>query len=78
MHRFAKSSADSSPASVIAREVRGSPILGNVCAYLDCLLVQAFEAGDHTVFVGEVVDLATGAEGEPLLFFRGGYRGAAT
>jgi hypothetical protein len=30
------------------------------------------------MFVGEGVDLATGTEAEPLLFFRGGYRGAAT
>ncbi|MDX1584044.1 MAG: flavin reductase, partial [Thermoanaerobaculia bacterium] len=29
--------------------------------------------GDHTVFVGEVERVETG-EGEPLIYFRSGYR----
>jgi len=76
--RFAKSSTDKF-AGIGSREgVSGAPILEGVLAYLECRLLHAFEAGDHTIFVGEVVDLATGAEEEPLLFFRGGYRSTAT
>lgn len=76
--RFAKSSADKFAGIGHREGISGSPVLEEVLAYLDCRLVHAFEAGDHTIFVGEVVDLATGTEAEPLLFFRGGYRGAAT
>jgi flavin reductase (DIM6/NTAB) family NADH-FMN oxidoreductase RutF len=33
----------------------GSPILPQAHAYLDLKLAHSFEAGDHTLFVGEVV-----------------------
>jgi 3-hydroxy-9,10-secoandrosta-1,3,5(10)-triene-9,17-dione monooxygenase reductase component len=52
--------------------VTGSPVLEDALAWLDCRLEAAHEAGDHHIFVGEVV--AAGARaGEPLLFFRGGF-----
>ncbi len=34
----------------------GAPILPQAYAYLDTRLVDTFTAGDHTLFVGEVVD----------------------
>ncbi len=34
----------------------GAPILDDVPAYVDCRLVGTVEKGDHSVFVGEVVD----------------------
>jgi len=34
----------------------GSPILEGVAGHLDCRLAAAYNAGDHTLFVGEVVD----------------------
>jgi flavin reductase (DIM6/NTAB) family NADH-FMN oxidoreductase RutF len=34
----------------------GSPILENTPAFLDCRLVQVVSGGDHSLFVGEVVD----------------------
>ena len=34
----------------------GAPILPQAYAYLDLKLVEAFPAGDHTLFVGEVLD----------------------
>ena len=33
----------------------GSPILPQACAFFDLKLVDTFPAGDHTLFVGEVV-----------------------
>jgi flavin reductase (DIM6/NTAB) family NADH-FMN oxidoreductase RutF len=36
----------------------GAPILDLSVAYLDCELRQEVEAGNHTLFVGEVVDAA--------------------
>lgn len=50
----------------------GMPVLTNALANLDCTVVGAHSAGDHTIFVGEVKELALG-EGSPLLYFRGRY-----
>ncbi len=34
----------------------GSPIFASVPAYLECRLVETVERGDHSVFIGEVID----------------------
>jgi flavin reductase (DIM6/NTAB) family NADH-FMN oxidoreductase RutF len=49
------------------------PILDGVLAYMECTVVNAYEGGDHTIYLGEVQEAST-YEGRPLLFFRGGYR----
>ena len=36
----------------------GAPVLDQAVAYVDCELRQAVEVGDHTLFLGEVVDSA--------------------
>lgn len=54
----------------------GAPILSGTLAYLDCKLVNSLPAGDHDLFVGEVLAGELGA-GDPLLYFAGGYRGIA-
>jgi len=51
----------------------GIPVLQNALGNLDCSVVSAHEAGDHSIFVGEVREVAI-AEGAPLLYFRGRYR----
>ncbi len=50
----------------------GAPILAGALGWLDCRLVAAHDGGDHTIFVGEVVDGGTGT-GAPLVFHRGQY-----
>ena len=42
----------------------GSPILDNAAAYLECRLVDTVEKGDHSVFVGEVVEATVSREPE--------------
>jgi flavin reductase (DIM6/NTAB) family NADH-FMN oxidoreductase RutF len=37
-------------------KVSGAPILSQAVAYIDCELRERLTAGDHTFFVGEVVD----------------------
>jgi flavin reductase (DIM6/NTAB) family NADH-FMN oxidoreductase RutF len=54
--------------------VTGSPILPGVAAWLDCRLRHAYDGGDHTIFVGEVVAAGTTAECEPLLYFNRSWR----
>jgi|WetSurMetagenome_2_1015567.scaffolds.fasta_scaffold144198_3 flavin reductase (DIM6/NTAB) family NADH-FMN oxidoreductase RutF len=34
----------------------GSPVIEGAAGWLDCRLVGEAEAGDHTIFIGEVVD----------------------
>ncbi len=51
----------------------GTPVLQNALANLDCSVVDAYSAGDHSIFVGEVKEVLVG-EGAPLLYFRGRYR----
>jgi len=36
--------------------IKGSPVLESAYAYIECELVHAYEAGDHTLFIGTVVD----------------------
>jgi flavin reductase len=54
--------------------VTGSPVLEGVAAFLDCRLAAQHVAGDHTIFVGEVLALDVDPAASPLLFHRGGYR----
>lgn len=51
----------------------GAPILDGAVAYLECKLAGTMDAGDHTVYLGEIEQAET-HEAKPLLFFRGGYR----
>ncbi len=52
--------------------VSGLPVLDNVSAWFDCKKTNAHDAGDHTIFVGEVCCFAHAAR-PPLLFHAGGY-----
>jgi flavin reductase (DIM6/NTAB) family NADH-FMN oxidoreductase RutF len=52
----------------------GSPLLDGVAAYLDCTLHETHEAGDHKIFIGEVLALEVNSDVTPLLFHGGGYR----
>ena len=49
-------------------KVTGSPILRDTAGYLDCKVVSSFEAGDHTVFLGEVLDASMDKEAKPLIY----------
>jgi flavin reductase (DIM6/NTAB) family NADH-FMN oxidoreductase RutF len=45
----------------------GAPILAAVPAFVECTLVDTLEKGDHSIFVGEVVDAGVNAtiDGRP-------------
>jgi flavin reductase (DIM6/NTAB) family NADH-FMN oxidoreductase RutF len=52
----------------------GSPLLANALAWLDCRLHAAYDGGDHTIFVGEVLATHVLAEGQPLLYYDRAWR----
>jgi flavin reductase (DIM6/NTAB) family NADH-FMN oxidoreductase RutF len=58
---------------VCGRAATGAPLIPGALASLDCRVVAQHDAGDHVVVVGEIEAFVRG-EGEPLLYFRGGYR----
>ena len=72
--RFAKSGGDKFTGVGYRIGTTGCPILSDTIAFLDCRVRYAFEAGDHTIYVGEAVEIAVCSEADPLLYFRGGYR----
>lgn len=52
----------------------GVPVLNeDITAYGACQVVQAIEAGDHWIFVGQIVDGRADEELGPLLYFRRRY-----
>lgn len=50
-----------------------TPVLAGALGWVDCTLVDAHVAGDHTLFIGQVEALAAG-DGQPLAYFSGRYR----
>ncbi len=52
----------------------GAPIIDGAAGYLDCRLAARHEAGDHLVYIGEVLALGADPKVRPLLFHGGGYR----
>lgn len=53
--------------------VDGFPLIRGALAHLVCRTVDAHEAGDHTLYIGEVEHLSYQDEGKPLLYFGGRY-----
>ncbi len=61
-----------------AEAVTGAPVFEESIAYLDTTVVAAHEAGDHTIYVGEVEEAAVQRPDAPALtFFRGEWGEAA-
>jgi flavin reductase (DIM6/NTAB) family NADH-FMN oxidoreductase RutF len=47
--------------------ITGSPLIASALAWLECRTLKAVDAGDHTIFIGEVIDSKING-GEPLLY----------
>jgi flavin reductase (DIM6/NTAB) family NADH-FMN oxidoreductase RutF len=50
------------------------PVLKNALAQLLCKTVQKVDAGDHTLFIGQIEELSWQEDGKPLVYFHGGYQ----
>jgi len=52
----------------------GAPLIQGALCWIECELWQDYDGGDHTIYVGEVVEIhVERADGRPLLFYAGGY-----
>lgn len=49
------------------------PIIEGSLANMQCKLWDYYEAGDHTIFIGEVVDVNLIKEDLPLVYYKRGY-----
>jgi flavin reductase (DIM6/NTAB) family NADH-FMN oxidoreductase RutF len=50
----------------------GAPLLAGALAWLECELAEVYHGGDHSIFLGTVLDAAR-RTGDALLFFGGGF-----
>ena len=57
----------------VSTAATGAPILPGTLGYVDCQVREVVTAGDHDIFLGEIV-AGELFEGAPLLYFGGGYR----
>jgi flavin reductase (DIM6/NTAB) family NADH-FMN oxidoreductase RutF len=57
----------------------GTPLLSDCLAWLECELTQAYDGGDHTIFLGSVLNSSRRVGSPaPLVFYGGAYREVAT
>jgi flavin reductase (DIM6/NTAB) family NADH-FMN oxidoreductase RutF len=61
------------PAHCIAGEY-SSPVIPGALVTFECELEASHPGGDHLIILGRVLKLQARGEGEPLVFFGGGYR----
>jgi len=59
--------------TVTHRETHGVPVLDRALAWIACELRELLPGGDHEIGVGAVVCSGAEQEGDPLVFYGGGY-----
>jgi flavin reductase (DIM6/NTAB) family NADH-FMN oxidoreductase RutF len=70
--RFAEPTDDRFDGLGYTRGATGAVLLEGILAHLECALVARHDGGDHSIFVGSVIEAAA-KSGRPLLYYRGGY-----
>ena len=71
---FSKSGGDKFNGLGYTLADNGVPVLNGSLAHMACEIRNEVDAGDHTIYIGEVKEMAMDHEANPLLYFRGGYR----
>ncbi len=61
---------------VSTRPGSAGPLIEDALGWLECRTWAEYDAGDHTVFVGEVLSTELGREGAGLVYRGGGYHPA--
>lgn len=74
--RFASMIEDKFDQIEYSTGIDGIPVLSGCLATLECRVTNAYDGGDHSIFVGEVEHAAI-TDGDPVLYFRGEYRSIA-
>jgi flavin reductase (DIM6/NTAB) family NADH-FMN oxidoreductase RutF len=76
--RFASKGDDKFAGIAVHRGQHGLPLIAGATCTLECRVQEQYAAGDHTIFVGEVLDSQTfpaqTGDGAPLVYYRSAYR----
>lgn len=72
-NRFASRAEDKFSGVEVERGELAVPLIGGALTTLECRVHDQLAGGDHSIFIGEVVD-SRSREGKPLVYFRSGYR----
>ena len=70
--QFARKDIDRFEGVDIETNDAGTPLLTDFLSRFECTTEHRYDGGDHSILVGRVQALAS-KEGEPLMFFRGGF-----
>jgi flavin reductase (DIM6/NTAB) family NADH-FMN oxidoreductase RutF len=76
-NRFASRADDKFDGVATRTGANGVPLIEGAICTIECRLREALPGGDHSIFVGEVQEIAT-TEGKPLVYFRSSYRELAS
>ena len=77
--RFAQSGGDKfAGVSWSPAPATGAPLLEGVTAWIDCTIYKRYEAGDHWLVLGEVLELSGLEDAGALVFHSGVYRPLAS
>jgi flavin reductase (DIM6/NTAB) family NADH-FMN oxidoreductase RutF len=72
-NRFASKKVDDKFAGAATRRGElGIPLIEGALCTIECRVREQLPGGDHSIFIGEVVDMRA-REGAPLVYFRSGY-----
>ena len=72
--RFASKIDDKFSGVDITHGELGVPLISGAICTLACKVTAQYPGGDHSIFVGEVVDAQTTSTGAPLVYYRSSYR----
>jgi flavin reductase (DIM6/NTAB) family NADH-FMN oxidoreductase RutF len=76
-HRFATAGADKWAGTPASAGTSGAILIDDALVHLECELHSVVDGGDHAIFICRVLRFAAN-DGEPLMYFKGGYLSAAT
>ncbi|GHJ40941.1 flavin reductase family protein [Streptomyces sp. TS71-3] len=51
----------------------GAPLISGALGWLECELTQSHDSGDHTIFIGSVLEAGRGDDAPGLLFHNGAF-----
>ena len=71
--RFATKGEDKFAGLDVRNGRTGVPLIPGAICTMECAVRDQLPGGDHSIFVGEVMNVETG-EGKPLVYYRSGYR----
>ena len=71
--RFASKADDKFAGVNVRRGEHGVPLIDGAICTLECRVHEQLPGGDHSIFIGEVLDAQMG-DGQPLVYYRSAYR----